>query len=70
MTAALYLGSCANGMKLAFELLLYQLLTQLLPGFDHEDEDTQLIVQRQAPHREVAVAIDLAQDCCAIVRDG
>jgi hypothetical protein len=24
-----------NGMKLAFEFLLYQLLTQYLPGFDH-----------------------------------
>ena len=33
------------------------------------DEDTQLIVQLQAQHREVAVAIDLARDFCAIVRE-
>jgi len=33
------------------------------------DEDTPLIVQLQAQHREVAVAIDLAQDFCAIVRE-
>ncbi len=31
------------------------------------DEDTQRIAQLQAQHREVAVAIDLAQDFCAIV---
>src|SRR5882724_5656726 len=29
-------GSWPNGIKLASELLLYELLTQCLPGFDHE----------------------------------
>ena len=31
-------GSYANGIKLASELLLYQLLTQFLPGLDHQGE--------------------------------
>ena len=31
-------GSCANGIKLASELSLDQLLTQFLPGFDHTRE--------------------------------
>jgi transposase len=31
--------------------------------------DTRLITQLQAQHRDVAVAIDLAQDFCAIVRE-
>jgi transposase len=33
------------------------------------DEDTQLIVHLQAQHQDVAVAIDLAQDFCAMVRE-
>ena len=33
------------------------------------DEDTQLIAHLQAQHHELAVAIDLAQDFCAIVRE-
>jgi transposase len=32
------------------------------------DADTQLIGHLQTQHREVAVAIELAQDVCAIVR--
>ena len=32
------LGSWPNGIKLASELLLDQLLTQCLPGFDHKRE--------------------------------
>jgi hypothetical protein len=31
-------GSWANGMKLASECILDQLLTQFLPGFNHERE--------------------------------
>jgi hypothetical protein len=31
-------GSWPNGIKLTFELLLEQLLSQFLPGFDHERE--------------------------------
>jgi hypothetical protein len=31
-------GSDTNGMKLAPELLVYQLLTQFLPGFEHQGE--------------------------------
>ena len=31
-------GLGPNGIKLASELLLYQLLTQCLPGFDHQRE--------------------------------
>jgi hypothetical protein len=34
-TGVQVIGSSSNGMKLAFEFLLYQLLTQYLPGFDH-----------------------------------
>jgi transposase len=33
------------------------------------DKDTQLIMHRQAQHQDVAVAIDLAQDVCAMVRE-
>jgi transposase len=33
------------------------------------DEDTQLIVQLQAQHRDLAVVIELAQDFCTIVRE-
>jgi hypothetical protein len=32
------IGSNPNGMKLACEFLLYQLLTQCLPGFEHQGE--------------------------------
>jgi alkanesulfonate monooxygenase SsuD/methylene tetrahydromethanopterin reductase-like flavin-dependent oxidoreductase (luciferase family) len=32
------IGSSSNGIKLAAELLLYQLLTQFLAGFDHKRE--------------------------------
>ena len=32
------LGSYANGIKLGSEPLLYDLLTQCVPGFDHEWE--------------------------------
>ena len=35
---AINVGSYANGMKLASELLLDQLLTPCLPGFDHQRE--------------------------------
>jgi hypothetical protein len=31
-------GSWVNGIKLASDLLVYQLLTQCLPGFDHQRE--------------------------------
>jgi hypothetical protein len=31
-------GSWPNGIKLTSTILLYQLLTQCLPGFDHERE--------------------------------
>jgi len=31
-------GSGRNGIKLASELLLDQLLTQFVPGFDHQGE--------------------------------
>jgi transposase len=33
------------------------------------DGDTQLIAHLQAQHRDVAMAIELAQDCCGIVRE-
>jgi transposase len=33
------------------------------------DEDTQLMAHPQAQHRDLAVAIDLAQDFCTIVRE-
>jgi transposase len=33
------------------------------------DEDAQLLAQLQAQHRDVAVAIELAQDVCGIVRE-
>jgi transposase len=34
------------------------------------DEDAQLMASLQAQHRDVAVAIELAQDFCGIVREG
>jgi transposase len=33
------------------------------------DEDAQLMAYLQAQHRDMAVAIELAQDCCGIVRE-
>jgi transposase len=33
------------------------------------EEDTQLLTHLKAQHRELAVAIELAQDFCAIVRE-
>jgi transposase len=33
------------------------------------EEDTQLLTHLKAQHREIAVAIELAQDFCAIVRE-